>query len=122
MIIVKITSLWDHNYNFQIPDFFNKVYKFEINNDCDKADYWFIWGGVRKKERVSVDPKNIYFIVEEAYEERKYKQSFLNQFQNIITCRDDINHNGVIRNHDIGIWYFNKSYTDLRNLDIKKFL
>lgn len=119
MKVVKITTLWNHNYYFQIPNALLAEYRFEINNNCDKADYWFIWGGLKKKEKVFVDIHNVFFIIEEAYKERVYKQSFLNQFKNIITCREDIKHNNLIKFHDLGIWYFNKNFEALKNLEIK---
>lgn len=119
--VIKLTSPWDHNYLHQIPSDLKLKYKFEINNECDEADYWFVWGAVRKKEKVLVPFDNTYFIVEEAFKERQYKLSFLNQFKHIITCREDIKHKGTIYHHDLGIWYFKKSYDELINLEnIKK--
>lgn len=118
MKVVKITTLWNHKYNFQIPDYLLSEYVFEINNACDKADYWFVWGGVRVKEKVNVPPQNTFFIVEEAFEERTYSQKFLDQFAHAVTCRNDIKHKGLIKHHDLGIWYFNKSYTQIRDLDV----
>lgn len=116
MKIIKVTTLWDHNYYFQIPTYLLSKYKFEINNDCDVADYWFVWGGLRKKETVTINPNNVFFIIEEAYEQRKYKSSFLNQFPHVVTCRSNIFHRNIIKHHDLGIWYFNKSYDELINL------
>lgn len=117
MDVIKLTTPWDHNYKHQIPIPLKSKYIFEINNDCDEADYWFVWGAVREKEVVSVAHENTFFIVEEAFKERQYKQSFLNQFKHVITCRDDIKHLGLIKHHDLGIWYFNKCYEELMALE-----
>jgi hypothetical protein len=115
MKTVKISTLWDHKYSIQIPPLLKSEFRFEINNDCDVADYWFVWGGLRKNETVNINPLNTYFIVDEAYAEKKFRENFLNQFEYAITCRNDIHHRRLIKNHDLGIWYFNKSFEEIEN-------
>lgn len=114
MLTIKFSSPWAHNYYKQT--LVDNNYKLEINNDCHKADFWFIWGGLLKQETVLCPRENIIYITDEAHELRKYNQNFLNQFDQIWAVRSDITHKKIVSIHEPQLWYFNKTRTELENL------
>lgn len=120
MEIIKLTTPWNHNYLNQTPQgkgvFGN--YSFQINNDCDEADWWIIWGGVNQKEYCKVKPERIIYITDEAYPERSFNPLFLKQFSFIATVRTDIPGPNVLRIHEFAPWYFNKNYDEIANLTV----
>jgi len=120
METIKLTTPWNHKYYSQSSEgkgiFVN--FSFQINNDCDEADWWIIWGGVNKKEYCKVNPERIIYITDEAYPERSFNPFFLKQFSFIATVRTDIPGPNVIRIHEFAPWYFNKNYDEIANLTV----
>ncbi len=119
MKIIKLSTPWNHNYNQQFADgnCILNGFKFEINNDCEIADYWVIWGGVESKLQCNVKSGEVFYITDEAYPERRFNNRFLNQFDKIIATRTDLNDKySVINNFELTPWYFNKSYNELNSI------
>ncbi|MDR3695466.1 glycosyltransferase family 10 domain-containing protein [Mucilaginibacter sp.] len=118
MEVIKLTTPWRHPFlkdqlNPQIVD-----YKFEIDNDCNVCDYWIIWGDLPfEHEQLSVKcPKsNIIYMTDEAHENKVFNQKFLDQFNYVITCRDDLTHKNLIRTHEINHWHLKKTFSDVFN-------
>lgn len=118
MKIIKLTTPWPHDYISKTPSgsgIFND-FKFEINNDCLECDFWVVWGGLENKTRVKCPPENIIYITDEAHTERVFNDNFLNQFPTVFSCRNDINHSNVIKTHDLGIYYFNAPYNEIKKM------
>jgi len=114
MNIFKITTPWHHNYAALLPK--SENYRFEINNGCNAADYWFIWGGLQHAETVNCPAENIIYITDEAHELRFYNQDFLNQFNTIASVRTDLKHPNNVFIHEPQLWYFDKSRKELENM------
>jgi hypothetical protein len=113
---IKLTTPWQHNYQAQIPE--NAGIKFEVNNMCHEADFWFIWGGLTDKESVKCPKENIIYITDEAHELRIYNHQFLNQFKTIASVRKDLQHPNSIYIHEPQIWYFDKTRTELDQMQL----
>jgi hypothetical protein len=110
MITVKLTTPWSHPYLAQTPNGLGiwGNYKFEINNDCDEADYWFVWGGLPKsikKMTVRAPKGHTIYISDEAHIKRVFSQGFINQFTYLLSCRQDIFHKNHIFYREIAPWY-----------------
>ena len=116
IVRIKLTTPWNHDYYVQLPK--QTKIGFEINNNCQKSDYWIIWGGLPNVETVSCHPDNIFYITDEAHKLRTYNQDFLNQFTKIFAVRTDLRHKNKIEQiHEPQIWYFNKSRAELDSLE-----
>jgi len=113
---IKLTTPWPHNYAAQLHQ--NENYRFEINNACATADYWFIWGGLKSTETVLCPVENVIYITDEAHELRKYNQEFLNQFKTIASVRTDLKHANNIFIHEPQLWYFDKSRKELETMAV----
>lgn len=118
MKTVKLNTSFGHAFlSSQLnPQLSN--YTFEIDNDCSKCDYWIVWGDLpEKKERMVVDcpPGNIIYMTDEAFAEKKFDPGFLDQFDAVLTCRNDISHRRLIKTPEINVWHLKKSYADVFN-------
>jgi hypothetical protein len=120
MKIIKITTPWNHNYLNQVSDKIKSQFTFEINNDCDEADYWIIWGGLTKSENVKVLKNNVFYLTDECHDQRFYSSNFLSQFINIFSVLPVINGIETIQIHEPTIWYFNKHVDDLNSISIHR--
>ncbi len=122
MQTIKFSTSWNHNFYAQTLNGKGEYgnYKFEIDNDCSECDFWIVWGGVKKKETAKCLGKNILYMTDEAYEERYFNTSFLNQFSQIITCRKDFKRMNIIPTHDLGIWHFPQTYDEVAKMTIPK--
>jgi hypothetical protein len=118
VLIIKLTTPWPHNYYAQSPNNLGITgeYKFEINNDCNRCDYWIIWGGLLKEESVNVDPRKVIYITDEAHDQRIINLDFLAQFPFIAAVRKDLAIQNVIPIHEIAPWYFKKGYNEIHSL------
>jgi tetratricopeptide (TPR) repeat protein len=92
-------------------------YRFEINNDCDVCDYWLIHADVNgKHEKVSSKHGSI-FITSEEMSVKSYIQKHIEQFDTIITSRDDIRHPNVIRTQYVCPWQVHQNFDELLNIE-----
>ena len=123
MVVVKLTTSWQQDYYNQTPagkGIFGQ-YKFEVNNGCATCDYWIIWGGLKNKEKVMVNPGNVIYVTDEAHDQRIFNNEFLKQFSTIASVRKDLEgDNIVVPIHEFAPWYFNKSYDFLSALQPPK--
>jgi len=110
--VIKLTTPWSHDYYRQTPGGKGVIgeYKFEINNNCRKCDYWIVWGGVLINEKVKVNTGEVIYITDEAHDRRKFDDKFLNQFFKIATVRNDLGKYDIIPIHEFAPWYMQKSY------------
>lgn len=116
MKIVKLTTPFGHTFlNSQIDPTITD-YKFEIDNDCAKCDYWIIWGDLPhevEKMTVVCPRENILFLTDEVFAEKKFHHTFLDQFDTVVTCREDLRHRNIIRSHEINNWTVKKSFPEV---------
>lgn len=93
-------------------------YKFEINNDCDECDFWLIYDSLEKPEKVKVPKEHVILITTEEVSGKPYLKSYQNQFTKIITSRDDINGDHVIKTYYCNLWRILKTYNELKFGDV----
>jgi hypothetical protein len=118
MQVIKLTTPWRHSFLKEQLDPQITNYKFEIDNDCSICDYWVIWGDLPNEfEKMSVKcpPSNVIYMTDEAHELKKFNQDFLNQFNYVITCRDDLQHKNLIRTHELNHWHIKKTFQEVYN-------
>jgi len=118
MKIIKLTTPWAHLFLKNQINSLVTEYKFEIDNECSECDYWIVWGDIslgKEKMTVKCPPENIYYMTDEVHERKTFIPNFLNQFVNVISCRNDLKHPNVLRTHEINHWHLNKSFNDLYN-------
>ncbi|MFH0892355.1 MAG: glycosyltransferase family 10 [Candidatus Falkowbacteria bacterium] len=105
--------------------------RFFINDDAiGQCDYWVIIDGLRKIETADCPPKNTILITSEPPGKKKYKRTFVNQFNTIITSHY-LNRSNTINSQQALPWmvgwkyepgdknqnYTQKSYDDLKAAD-----
>lgn len=119
MKTVKLSTSFGHKFlGGQIGSEAALQYKFEIDNDCNECDYWIVWGDLPEDvQRMKVNcPKgNLIYMTDEAFVEKKFDQAFLNQFDIVISCRNDIVHSNLIKTHEINSWHVKKKFAELDN-------
>jgi hypothetical protein len=118
--VVKISSPFNiSRFSGQMDPALASRYSFELDNDCDKCDFWIVWGDISAggidKMTVTCPPQNILYMTDEAYVEKKFDQRFLDQFAGVLTCRDDISHKNIIKTHEINVWQLGKKFSQLNN-------
>ena len=118
MKTIKLTTPWPHDYYSQTPrgKGIYKNFTFEINNGCNKCDFWIIWGGLEREEKVKVKSGLVIYITDEAHDQRKFNEEFLNQFQVIASVRKDLDKQILIPIHEFAPWYLKKTYDYLFDL------
>jgi hypothetical protein len=113
--VIKVSTPWNGGRFIKQanPEILSR-YSFEIDNDCDKSDFWIVWGdfpdGIEKM-KVTCPPEHIFYMTDEAYVDKKFNQQFLNQFPGVITCRKDIDHKNLIATHEINVYQLDKPYS-----------
>jgi hypothetical protein len=117
MITVKFSypEAWKNDFWAQTPHKKGALgnYTFELNNDCSECDVWVVWGALEKEESCLCPPDNVFYITDESHDERFFEQSFLDQFTHVIACREDLQHQHIIKSNDLGIWHIQRSYDTL---------
>lgn len=92
-------------------------YQFEINNNCDECDYWLIFDSLDKPEKVKVPKENVILITTEEVSGKPYLESYQKQFPKIITSREDIHGDNVIKSYYCNLWSIYKSYDELSSCE-----
>jgi hypothetical protein len=108
--------------------------EFFINEDIEKCDYWFVYGGISKKESVNCPKDSVVFITNEPASIKKYSKKFTDQFGAIITCQGNIKHKNKILSQQALPWWvghklsndrdrvtiYDKTYDELKNINLVK--
>jgi hypothetical protein len=129
MKIVKITN----NY----PDFKEKLFRqlpggidgprvwddyyFTTDDEIQECDYWIIFTNYKfQNTRVKCPKENIYFIVFEPLpHSEKFNYEFIRQFGKFYTVQSQYGKiPNVIVTHNPNPWFLNKSYDELKALEI----
>lgn len=90
--------------------------QFFMDNDILECDYWVALYELPKKGTVMCSPLNTVFVTGEPVSVKKYSGRFLNQFATVITAQDSLNHQHVIKTHQILPWYVHKTYDELNQI------
>ncbi len=120
MKTIKLTTPWQLPYLDQSPGGKGiwDGYRFCINDDCDEADYWIVWGWEPKPQRVRVPRNHVVYLTDEAHEQRHYHPGYLGQFARVATPRKDITGNNVVAYQEIAPWYLPATWEDLAEMPV----
>lgn len=89
-------------------------FEFFHNETSGQFDFWVILDQLEVTTKLTIPHGNIFFItMEERDVVKGYHDKYLNQFDNILTSRDDINAHNIINTHYFTKWHVNKSYDEL---------
>ena len=95
-----------------------EVFQFEINNEVEVCDYWFVYDDINEYlvEKAFCPKENCIFITGEVNPWWQYPTEFLRQFGGIITARDDLDHTRIFKEQHICVWHVMKGYSFLNGL------
>jgi len=68
---------------------------FYLNQDVKECDYWVVYDNLIKIEKTKCPKRNVILITGEPPTIKKYSQTFVKQFYNVITCNRNIIHANV---------------------------
>lgn len=92
--------------------------QFFINDDtCVDCDYWFVFYGISKAEKVYCPAGNTYFINGEPDAVKTYRDNFITQFSHVITCQKKINNGPIIHSYMALPWMVGGHYENGRFQD-----
>lgn len=86
--------------------------KFHINSNIQEADFWVVYEGLSKKEKIKCNRNNTILITGEPPSVKQYQKSFINQFGHIITCHTNLEHENVINTQQALSWRVGIQYND----------
>jgi Glycosyltransferase family 10 (fucosyltransferase) C-term len=119
MKIIKLTvgpwplTQMDFNYYTELNNGLVGSYRFEVNNDCDKCDYWIVRGDLQKKSETVYCNKTI-FLLDEVHEKRDLLPRFIAQFDGFIGVKPPPVGIPYIFSNEIVPWLFlNKTYDEV---------
>ena len=122
-IIVKLSFEWDkRQVETQTPNNSTEwsKCKFHINKKIKKCDYWVVYGTAKKSETVICPKENTLLISNEPPCFLQYKKSFTDQFANIISCHEYIQHKNNILYQQGLPWFVGKNYKKDTCIDVNK--
>jgi hypothetical protein len=94
--------------------------RFFINTPVSKCDYWVVWDGLDKNGKTICPKENTIFITGDPSTIREYDQQFLNQFNTVITCHQNIKHNNPVFQQQGLPWHVGRRQTNHVNLSFSK--
>ncbi len=95
-------------------------YKFEINNDAGECDYWVVIESVPQTQTARVPEGNLIFVLSEPEYNHVYSSNYLGQFDRILTWREDIRGDNVMRTNCVTNWWVKRTYDQLKNDVVEK--
>ncbi|HEY9046533.1 MAG TPA: glycosyltransferase family 10 [Ohtaekwangia sp.] len=97
-------------------------FQFEINNDSvTECDVWIVHESVDKIETVKCPPQNVILIVsEEKQQVPHYDQKYIDQFETVVTSRDDLKHRNLLRTFNLNPWRVRKTYDFINSFSQEK--
>lgn len=111
-------------YDNQTPGNSSKWGNFEyrINRKgISESDYVVVHDDIDQSLTQKVKVGGLVLVIGEEKAIKNYNQEFLNQFDLIISSRDDIHHPHVIRSHYLHPWWVKKTYDELISMkSVKK--
>ena len=104
--------------------------EFYIDDDINDCDWFVVFGGITKEQKINCYPENTILITDEPSSIKKYDIEFTKQFNTIITIQKSIIAPNIIYKqllpYYVGACYnkitkkfdkFNKSYDELKEID-----
>lgn len=90
--------------------------QFCANSDIESCDFYIVFEGIERKEKVICPPGNTVFVAAEPSSLKRYDESFLAQFATIITCQRGIRHRNICYNQPGHTWFIKKNYDELMQI------
>lgn len=90
--------------------------QFYANTDIESCDFYIVFEGLEKKEKILCPPANTIFVAAEPSSLKRYDESFLAQFATIITCQRGIRHGNICYNQPGHTWFIKKNYDELTQI------
>ncbi len=103
-------------------------YKFYINQNIEKCDYWVVYGALNHSEKVYCPSSNTIFICGEPPSVKPYNINFLQQFATVVAVDTKIPHQNVLHTQMALPWHvgrnmlkdgnstFSKDYDELSSM------
>ena len=84
-------------------------YQFEINGKGEEYDFWVVYSkGVFKTEQCRVAPENTLMVTGEPSTIYHYSKGYVNQFETLLVCRDDMKHPHQIHVQPAQPWFIGR--------------
>lgn len=90
--------------------------QFYANTDIESCDFYIVFEGLEKKEKILCPPSNTIFVAAEPSSLKRYDESFLAQFATIITCQRGIRHGNKCYNQPGHTWFIRRNYDELTQI------
>lgn len=90
--------------------------QFYTNIDIESCDFYIVFEGLEKKEKIKCPPQNTIFVAAEPSSLKRYDESFLAQFATIITCQRGVKHGNKYYNQPGHTWFIKKNYDELTQI------
>ena len=94
--------------------------RFFINEPVKECDYWIVFEGLKKSEKTICPKENTILVTAEPPTIREYDQQFINQFETVITCHTNIQHNNPIYRQQGLPWHVGRKQQNHINLSFFK--
>jgi hypothetical protein len=135
MLKVKLNNQFpDWDWLRQTPGhsgIWSGVQFFVNRDDITECDFFFVMGGINKHEEIKCPKENTFFIALENKETQNYDPSFINQFEHVLTHRNDIRHPRIRKTIFPAYWFIgidpslnkvvsDRSYNALKAEDVSK--
>lgn len=118
MIKVNFSYPWRHNFFLDRTPNGAGVFhecEFDFSGNADAADAWIVWGDLmpdREIQRLSVYPGSLWYVTDEAHNQKSYHPKFLAQFDRVLSLRNDVPANNHYYIHELNTWLMPLSYDD----------
>jgi hypothetical protein len=95
-------------------------YRFVINGDVERCDYWVVCEGLTDVERTKCPSRNTVLVTWEPPENIRppYAREFIRQFGTVLTCDRRITHPDVRYGQQGQPWFVDRSYDALRAVEV----
>ena len=118
-IIVKLSFEWDFiSIERQTPNHSAQWGRceFYINKNIKECDYWVIYGRMFKTKTAFCPKENTLLISDEPPHILQYKKKFTDQFANIISCHEYIQHKNNILYQQGLPWHIGRKQSNHKNI------
>ena len=88
-------------------------FRFVWNQPVDTCQAWFVYDGLVAPERVQCPPGNLVLIAAEPSAYKRYRRSYLQQFDQVVACQRGLKHPSVSVTHPGSPWFVKQNYDSL---------
>jgi hypothetical protein len=88
-------------------------FRFHVDTDVAHCDAWVVFESLSRTEHTHCPPENVFFIAGEPDAIGAYQPAFLDQFEHVVSGRNDLLHRHQIRLQQGHPWFVEKSFDEL---------